>query len=67
LDRLFLALLTIELYRYYFGNIIIILVQHIKLSLEGGGWYDLVDNCEIVRFLVMWRVDRKQNKIRKDN
>lgn len=56
-----------ELYRYYFGNIIIILVQHIKLSLEGGGWYDLVDNCEIVRFLVMWRVDRKQNKIRKDN
>jgi hypothetical protein len=27
----------------------------------------LVDNCEIVRFLVMWRVDRKQNKIRKDN
>ena len=59
LDRLFLALLTIELYCYHFGNIVIILVPHVKLSLEGGGWYEM-----IVRFLVMWHVDRKQNKKR---
>uniref|UniRef100_A0A6N2MKT2 Uncharacterized protein n=1 Tax=Salix viminalis TaxID=40686 RepID=A0A6N2MKT2_SALVM len=45
--ELFLALLTIELHSYHFGNIVIIMVQHIKLSLEGGGWYDFVDDCKV--------------------